>query len=247
MPILSDFDLSGRVAIFHTAGGDEGPGLASALAEAGASVFAVGRREGLVEPILAGLEGRAGHGSAVSGLRSRSDAEGVVAECGARLGKVDILVNDARSFFAKPAADISEDEWDEVHSRNLRAVFLLCQAAGRHMADREFGRIVNVISGTAERGVINASAFAATQAGLLSLTRSLAVEWGRANIRINALGTGWTIARMCHRRCSRRSCWCGTRRCGGRGIPGMSGRCWSISAPRPAITRRGNQCTWTGG
>ena len=62
------------------------------------------------------------------------------------------------------------------------------------MAGREYGRIVNVITGTAERGVINASAFAATQAGLLSLTRSLAVEWGRANIRVNALGTGWTIA-----------------------------------------------------
>ena len=194
MPILSEFDLSGRVAIFHTAGGEEGPGLASALAEAGASVFAVGRREGLVEPILAGLGGSAGRGSAVSGLRSRPEAEGVVAECEAVLGKVDILVNDARSFFAKPAADISEEEWDEVHSRNLRAVFLLCQAAGRHMAGREYGRIVNVITGTAERGVINASAFAATQAGLLSLTRSLAVEWGRANIRVNALGTGWTIA-----------------------------------------------------
>ena len=88
MPILSEFDLSGRVAIFHTAGGDEGPGLASALEEAGASVFAVGRREGLVEPIVAGLEGSTGHGSAVSGLRSRSDAEGVIAECRAKLGKV---------------------------------------------------------------------------------------------------------------------------------------------------------------
>ena len=84
------------------------------------------------------------------------------------------------------------------------------------MAGGEYGRIVNVITGTAERGVINASAFAATQAGLLSLTRSLAVEWGRANIRVNALGTGWTIAEDVPPGYSRRSYWCGTHRCGGR-------------------------------
>jgi NAD(P)-dependent dehydrogenase (short-subunit alcohol dehydrogenase family) len=62
------------------------------------------------------------------------------------------------------------------------------------MVHQEYGRIVNLISVMAERGVINGSAFSSTQAGLLSLTRSLAVEWGRHNIRVNALGTGWTTA-----------------------------------------------------
>jgi len=65
---------------------------------------------------------------------------------------------------------------------------------GRRMVERQYGRIVNLISGLAERGMINTSAFAASQAGILSLTRSLAVEWGRHNIRVNALGTGWTTA-----------------------------------------------------
>lgn len=62
------------------------------------------------------------------------------------------------------------------------------------MVERKYGRIVNLISGLAERGMINASAFAASQAGILSLTRSLAVEWGRHNIRVNALGTSWSTA-----------------------------------------------------
>ncbi len=190
MPVLPEFSLSGRLAVFYTAGGDEGPALAQSLAEAGASVLAVARRQELVDAALERL-GDGQHSGAVSPLRNQNDADEVLRRHGQR---VDILVNDARSFFAKPAAEIALDEWDEVHSRNLRSVFLLCQAAGRIMARQEYGRIVNVITGMAERGVINASAFSATQAGLLSLTRTLAVEWGRNNIRINALGTGWTVA-----------------------------------------------------
>ena len=190
MPVLPEFNLSGRAAVFYTAGGGEGPALAQSLAEAGASVLVVARRRELVDAVLERL-GDGNHAGAVSPLRSQADAEEALRAVGDR---VDILVNDARSFFAKPATEISADEWDEVHSRNLRSVFLLCQAAGARMSQREYGRIVNVITGMAERGVINGLAFAASQAGLLALTRTLAVEWGRHNVRVNALGTGWTVA-----------------------------------------------------
>jgi NAD(P)-dependent dehydrogenase (short-subunit alcohol dehydrogenase family) len=73
-------------------------------------------------------------------------------------------------------------------------VFMLCKAFGQRMLQQQYGRIVNLVSVLAERGIINGSAFAASQAALLSLTRSLAVEWGRHNIRVNALGTGWSSA-----------------------------------------------------
>ena len=108
--------------------------------------------------------------------------------------RVDILVNDARSFFAKPFTEIGLGDWDELHARNLRSVVALCQSFGQKMVQQEYGRVVNLISVMAERGVINGSAFSSTQAGLLSLTRSLAVEWGGHNIRVNALGTGWATA-----------------------------------------------------
>ena len=62
------------------------------------------------------------------------------------------------------------------------------------MLDQQYGRVVNIISGLAERGMVNAAAYAVSQAGLLALTRSLAVEWGPHNIRVNAIGTGWTTA-----------------------------------------------------
>ena len=108
-----------------------------------------------------------------------------------RHDQVDILVNDARSMFARPFAEITPAEWNEVHSHNVVGTFLFCQEVGKRMVQRQYGRIVNVISGLAERGMINGSAFAASQAAVLSLTRRLAVELGLHNIRVNALGTGW--------------------------------------------------------
>ncbi len=106
------------------------------------------------------------------------------------MAPVDILVNDARSMFAQPIGEITLDDWDRVLSRNLKATFLITQEIGRRMVERGYGRIVNVVSELAERGMINGSAFAASQAGVLSLTRCLALEWGRHNVRVNALGTG---------------------------------------------------------
>ena len=95
-------------------------------------------------------------------------------------------------MFAKPFVLITGAEWDEALARNLRAAFILCQEVGGRMVERGYGRIVNLISVLAERGMINGAAFSVSQAGLLALTRSLAVEWGRYNVRVNALGNGWS-------------------------------------------------------
>ncbi len=192
MPVLPEFSLSGRVAVFATAGGDEGPLLASALAEGGATVFVVARTQQLLDGVMAAL-GDGGHGGVASALESAAEVERVMGELEASHGGAHILVNDPRSFFAKPLAEITWEEWEEVQARNLRSAFMLCQAVGKRMVERGYGRIVNVVSVMAERGVINCSAYAATQAGLLSLTRTMAVEWGKANVRANALGIGWTL------------------------------------------------------
>ena len=108
-----------------------------------------------------------------------------------RHDSVDILVKDVRSMFAKPFNQTTESEWDEIQFRNLKSTFLLSQQVGDLMIARGYGRIVNIISVLAERGMINGATFSASQAGVLALTRSLAVEWGRHNIRVNALGVGW--------------------------------------------------------
>lgn len=203
MPLLHQYDLTGRVAILSTVGGADGPFLASALAEAGASVFVIARRPDLLEAALGALAGalEAGdggdsqrHSGIVAGLDSVEAVAGAMAEFERFSDRVDVLVNDNRSIFARAATEIDLAEWDEVQSRNLRSAFLLSQAMGARMISQQYGRVVNLISGLAERGMIGGSAFSVSQAGLLALTRSLAVEWGRHNVRVNAIGVGWTTA-----------------------------------------------------
>ncbi len=193
MPVLPEYSLSGKVAIFATSGGDEAPGLALALAQAGASVFAVARRESSLDAMLDVLGGEP-HGGVAAEIATPDGVSLAMEAFSGRHQRVDILVNDARSMFAKPFAETTPEEWDQVQARNVRATFLLCQEVGRRMVEGGYGRIVNLVSELAERGMINGAAFSASQASLLSLTRSLAVEWGRDNIRVNALGTGWFTA-----------------------------------------------------
>ncbi|MCH7663305.1 MAG: SDR family oxidoreductase [Chloroflexi bacterium] len=168
--------------------------MAEALAEAGATVFALARRQSLLEPVMAALSRHPGnHSGAAAEVGSNNPSELSLAmeAFDQQNSQLDILVNDVRSMFARPFSDISLDEWDQVQARNVRATFVLCQEAARRMQQGQYGRIVNLVSILAERGMSNGSAFAASQAAVLSLTRSLAVELGRSNIRVNALGTGW--------------------------------------------------------
>ena len=196
MTLPAEFDLTGHTAIVASAGGEETPALAAALAEAGADVFAVARHSDATDAIRAAVS--AVTGKDTLGYAGRwdnpADADALLSAFADAHTRADILVNDTRSFFAKPAAEITLAEWDELHARNVRATFMLSQAVGHRMLAQQYGRIVNVISNLAERGIHNCSAFSATQAAVLSLTRSLAVEWGRSEIRVNAVGSGWSTA-----------------------------------------------------
>ncbi|KKZ12823.1 MAG: hypothetical protein TQ37_05110 [Candidatus Synechococcus spongiarum 15L] len=195
MPLLPQYSLAGKTAILYSAGGDEAPFLAQALAEAGASVFAICRRQETLDAVSESLSNEPGRHSGVAAvIDSKGAVDAAMAEFRGRHERVDILVNDGRSMFARAAKEIWLDDWDEVQSRNVRSTFLISQAVGSEMIGQGYGRIVNIISGLAERGMINGSAFSVSQAGLLALTRSLAVEWGQHNIRVNAIGVGWTTA-----------------------------------------------------
>ena len=190
MPVLSEYDLSDKIAILATSGGKEAPQLTAALLEAGASVFAIARNVSQLEDILKKTEGVIEDGI-VANLATRDGVEIAMKAFKNRHDSVDILVNDVRSMFAKPFNQTTESEWDEIQFRNLKSTFLLSQQVGDLMIAKGYGRIVNIISVLAERGMINGATFSASQAGVLALTRSLAVEWGRHNFRVNALGLGW--------------------------------------------------------
>lgn len=189
MPVLPEYDLSGKTAILATSGGGEGPFLGQALAEAGASVFAVARTQVLLDALLKSLP--QGSGGAVMDASLPDSGKNVMEQFDQVHAKIDILVNDARSMYAQPLEQISADEWDAIQTRNTKAPFLLSQQVLPRMAKAEYGRVVNMVSELSERGMINGSAFAASQAAVLALTRCLAVEWSKFNIRVNTIGTGW--------------------------------------------------------
>ena len=177
-----------------------GRAAAVALAEAGADVGVATTTRSAREEVAANscaneiwALDRKGFAQAMDAADER-EVDSLVERAVSEFGRIDILVNAQDVHFAKPALDISLAEWRRVIDANLTGVFLACRAAGREMVTRESGRIVNISSVLAERGMANGSAYCAAQAGVLNLTRALALEWARSGVTINAVGAGWIDA-----------------------------------------------------
>jgi gluconate 5-dehydrogenase len=201
VPTLTQlFDLTGKVAI--VTGGSRGLGqeIAEGLAEAGARLMLCARREQWLTPAVAELRGR---GFSVEGalcdVAAPGDVQRVVDRTIAAFGQVDILVNNAGVSWGAEPESMPLDKWQKVIDVNLTGAFLFSQAAGRHMLEREYGRIINVTSiaglQTAVRGP-HYVGYAASKAGLIGLTRELAGSWGRRGIRVNAMAPGFFPSRL---------------------------------------------------
>lgn len=190
--IPEEWDLSGKRALITADRRGWTPHLAVALAEAGADVAVAGWRTEHVEQAAAAVEAQGKRTIRIVGDIARGEqAQGAVDQVTEAWGGLDILVNNAQAQFGKPFEDVTEDEWDRLMEYNVRSMFLLCQAAGRQMLRQGGGRIVNVISGLAERGLWNSVAYCASQGAALQITRALALEWSQKDIRVNAITAGW--------------------------------------------------------
>ena len=184
-------DLSGRTAV--VIGGTSGIGcaIALALAEAGADVVPTSRRTELVEKTAGEIESKGRRSLAcVSDVLDRSSLERVLAESIAAFGKVDILINCAGRIKRAPTLDLSEEEWNGILETNLTGTLRAAQVFGRHMLERGYGRIVNVASIAGFVALLEVAAYAASKAAVVSLTKSLAVEWGHRGVCVNAIAPG---------------------------------------------------------
>jgi 2-dehydro-3-deoxy-D-gluconate 5-dehydrogenase len=188
--VTSMFDLTGRVAVVTGANTGIGQGIAVALAQAGADVALVGRSSA---DETANLVRAAGRRSVLiqADLSTIAPVREIVDRTLSELGGLDILVNNAGIIRRADAVDFSEEDWDSVIDTNLKSVFFLCQAAGRHMIAQKRGKIVNIASMLSFQGGIRVPSYTASKSGVAGLTKLLANEWAAKGVNVNAIAPGY--------------------------------------------------------
>jgi 2-deoxy-D-gluconate 3-dehydrogenase len=184
------FDLSGRVAVVTGANTGIGAGIALALATAGADVALVGRTPATdTAAAITALGRRALLISA--DLSTIGPVDRIFAEALSGLGRLDILVNNAGIIRRADSIDFSEADWDAVIDTNLKSVFFLAQAAGKHMISQGKGKIINIASMLTFQGGIRVPSYTASKSGVGGLTKLLANEWASKGVNVNAIAPGY--------------------------------------------------------
>jgi len=192
------FDLSGKVALVTGASSGLGVHFARTLASAGASVAIAARRADRLASLQAELQKAGSKAAAVDlDVQSGKSVSAAFDAIEQALGPIDIVVNNAGISIVKPALDMPEEDWDAVVDTNLRGAWLVTQTAGkRWVAAKRPGVVVNIASILGLRTIGQVTPYNASKAALIHLTRALAMEWARYDIRVNAICPGYIETEM---------------------------------------------------
>ena len=190
-PVKNFMDLSGRVAV--VVGGTSGLGRAMALgfAEAGADVVVTGRRAANIEDVATQIEalGRRTVRQTADALK-KDELIALRDKVVAELGGVDILLNAAGRTVRRPTLDVPQEEWSAIMDTNLTGTLFSCQAFYEPLAKSGHGRIINIASLSSFVSLFEVAAYAASKSAVLSLTKSLGIEWAKDGINVNAIAPG---------------------------------------------------------
>lgn len=195
------FDLTGKVALVTGGGRGIGKVAAEALGAAGARVVITGRRDEYLAPTIEELSQQGiACTKVVADVTKPDEVSRAIGGALDAFGQIDILVNNAGQTWGQATEEMPFERWQTVIDVNLNGMFLMSQAAGRHMLERGSGRIINVSSVAGliagdHRGV-HTIAYNTSKAGVISFTRTLAMEWGRRGVNVNAIAPGWFPTRM---------------------------------------------------
>jgi len=192
------YDFKGEVVL--VTGGSRGLGLeiAHAFGYAGAQVVITARREQWLNEAETFLKERAISAYAMTcDVADASSVEQTVQQALEKCGKIDVLINNAGLTWGAPAENHPLERWQQVINANITGTFLMSQAVGRHMIEQNKGSIVNVASiAGLGGGQLNTIGYNSSKAAVINMTRALAVEWGKYNIRVNAVAPGMFPTRM---------------------------------------------------
>ncbi|WP_242388523.1 2-dehydro-3-deoxy-D-gluconate 5-dehydrogenase KduD [Kosakonia cowanii] len=189
--ILDAFKLTDKVALVTGCDTGLGQGMAIGLAEAGCDIVGVNRKIPHETAKRVEALGRRFH-AIQADLRDQQQLTSIVDQAVAKMGHLDILINNAGTIRRCDAIDFSEKDWDEVMDLNLKSLFFLSQAVARQfIAQRSGGKIINIASMLSYQGGIRVPSYTASKSGVMGLTRLLANECAKHNINVNAIAPGY--------------------------------------------------------
>lgn len=190
---LDLFSLEGKTALVTGASRGIGAAIAMGFAEAGADVALVARSTADIEELAGKIQALGRRAIAIpTDVTDPAQVDASVARTIEEFGALDILVNNAGGTkFMAPTIDTRRDGWEKAIRLNLDSVFWFCQEAGRHMVARGKGSVINISSVAGVSAAPGLSYYSAAKHGVIGLTKTLAVEWGSAGVRANAICPGW--------------------------------------------------------